>query len=92
MATAPRVPTADRRIVGGAVLTSDNEQLGTVRTVRDGYYEVAARHTSDYWLPAESVAAIDDATVRLIFAEQELFLWKNASGRPIRSTAPHPAN
>ena len=92
MATAPRATTADRRIVGWPVRTSDDEQLGTVKAVRDGYYEVAARHASDYWLPAESVAATDDTTVRLIFAEKELSLWKNASGRPIRSTAPHPAD
>jgi hypothetical protein len=92
MATASRAITADRRIVGWPVLTSDDEQLGTVKTVGDGYYEVAARHASDYWLPAESVAATDDACVRLVFAVNELSLWKNASGRPIRSTAPHPAD
>ena len=92
MTTAPRAPTADRRIVGRPVLTSGDEQLGTVKTVRDGSLAVAARHASDYWLPAESVAATDDGRVRLVFAESELSLWRNASGRPIRSAAPHPAD
>ena len=92
MVTASKATTADRRIVGWLVLTSDDEQLGTVKAVRDGYSEVAARHASDYWLPAESVAATDDARIRLLFAEKELPLRKNASGRPTRSTAPHPAD
>ena len=82
---------ADSRIVGWPVLTSDDQHLGTVKTVRHGSLEVAARHASDYWLPTESVATTDDARIRLLFAEEELSLWKNARGRPIRSTAPHPA-
>ena len=75
---APRIDTADRRIVGWPALTSDDQRLGTVKMVRDdGSYEVAAT---------------DGACVRLAFAKEEPALWKNATGRPIRSTAPHPAD
>ena len=80
----PTPPTAGAIAPGRPVYARDGARLGVVKALRDGYYQVNTRRASDYWLPPESVVAVDEAGVRVVFAEEELRWWRNV-------TSPGPA-
>ncbi len=58
---------------GTMVLTSDGEELGTVKEVRGAFFKVDAPMARDYWLACEIVSAdLPLGGVRVMFTRPEL--------------------
>ena len=58
--------TTEHTLVRGAqVVTSDDEEIGTVGEVRDDAFQVEVNMSPEYWLPLSCVTTADAVAVRL---------------------------
>ena len=57
--------------IGARVFTADGHELGKVKEVGEGVFEVDVRMHQDYWLPLECIAS-SDADVRLGLSVEQL--------------------
>ncbi len=53
---------------GAEVYTMDGEKLGTVKTLRNDYFQVDAAMQRDYWLRTDCVGGASDAVGRVTVA------------------------
>jgi hypothetical protein len=58
--------------VGSKVYTSDGEELGDVKEVRDDRFKVDVSMMPDYWLPNSAVTSADAGTVRLAYPKDSI--------------------
>ena len=54
---------------GSEVFTADSEKLGSVKEVRDSYFQVNAPMMPDYWLANSDIVDIENGQVRLAFTK-----------------------
>lgn len=67
---------ADEITLGAAVFTADAKQLGTVKKVEGGAFQLDAPRQLDYWLEATLVTSADAAKVELSINEADLGGYK----------------
>lgn len=70
--------TMNQRMVaaGDEVYTRDDDKLGTVKEIRDGYLKIDASMQTDYWLPESLVISKKQNRVIMGFEKSKLGLHK----------------
>lgn len=58
--------------VGARIVTSDGEELGTVKEVAGGCFKVDASMQPDYWLGGDCIVGATGGVVRLGLTEEQI--------------------
>lgn len=67
---------------GDAIFTSDGENIGTVKELRDGYFKVDASMRPDYWLEDSRVASSDGGRITLSLPKEHLNTYQVMDPNP----------
>lgn len=63
-------------LVGAHVVTSDGEELGKVKRVEPGAFQLDVPHHSDYWLEPGLVVSVTDGRLELSIEGSQLGAYK----------------